>query len=209
MPTAPPPPPEGLLDAVRQTASELLPARIQSTGHEGFAAEGGVGAMDVTAPRPLYHLGLEQLTSGRGLDAADVVGWRTLVTLGGRPVAASDVDVSGDAPVVNAMNYGPFVEGLARAGGAQEAAGSQAGGGGEADLEERVLQVPGVYFVGLWLHNDADPTQDTVIPASPAPPGLAADQAYRVQDVLRVLSGLAEQRLAIDDHARPEDYPPG
>ena len=202
MPTAPPPPPEGLLEAVREVAGNLLPRRIQDFHQSALTEEGPTGGLDALAPRPLYHLGLDRLVAGQGLDAAEAVGWRTLVTLSGRVVATADSDAAA-TPTVTAMNYGPFVGGLASAAESAPSVEEQAGAEGPA-LEERVLQVPGVYFVGLWFHSADDPARDVVIPAAPAPPGLAAGQAYHAPDVVRILARLAEQRLAVDDHASPE-----
>lgn len=213
MPIAPPPAPQGLLDAVLRTAAELLPGRIQST-QQGLApreggGEGGTAEPEAGTPRPLYSLGLDRLLDGSGVAAAEQVGWRTMVSLAGTDVAMADSAMDTGEATVQAMNYGPYVGGLERVhrmiGDSEQQDGPGLGGG--ADLEERVLQVPGVYFVGAWLHDGAEPANDTIVPAAPAPPGLAADQTYRVEDVVRILTGLARQRTERDDHA--QEPPPG
>jgi hypothetical protein len=203
VPSRPPPPPEGLEDAIRQVSDELLPSRMGSTRQSVVrsGARASEGETTVASPRPLYNLGLDSITQGRGLDAATPVGWRTLVAVANTPVALADADAESDGPRVRAMNYGPFVDGLARAEemGGPEAGGGDAGGDGP-ELEERILQVPGVYFVGLWLHDEADPGNDVIVPVAPAPPGLVATRRYAAADVLAELATLAEARLATDDH---------
>ena len=205
MVTQPPQPPAGLVEAVRQAAGELLPARMNSTRQGAIAGAGGAlaGETTVDAPRALYDLGLDGIVVGSGLEAARFVGWRTLVGVGARPVAMADSDADPGNPTVRAMNYGPFVAGLARAGQARAAGDAREtgpGARGRAGLEERVLQVPALYFVGLWLHDEGDPGNDFIIPAAPAPPGLNADQRYPAAPLLDRLAALARERLAVDDH---------
>jgi hypothetical protein len=203
MATPTPQPPAGLLEAIQQAASEVLPARMNTLRESTVGGEGGATAEDAVfaAPRPLYNLGLDRILDGSGLAAADHVGWRTLVTIGRRPVAA--VDAAADTPTVSSFNYGPFVKGLAQATDASRAAingrNDPAASAGAANADERVLQVPALYFVGLWIHDAENSANDVIVPAAPAPPGLQADERYPADDVVSKLATLAEGRLA-DDH---------
>ena len=205
MVTRSPQPPQRLVEVVRKAASELLPSRMNSI-RQGRVAEAGAaptGETTVESPRPLYDLGLDRILDGSGLDAASHVGWRTLVGIGTTPVAMADSDADPENPAVRAMNYGPFVVGLASAGRSRAASFAREAGAGErgpGNLEERVLQVPAVYFVGLWLHDEGDPSHDVIIPAAPAPSGLDADERYPAAALLDRLARLGRERLAVDDH---------
>ncbi|UNS95768.1 hypothetical protein MMF93_04130 [Streptomyces tubbatahanensis] len=62
--------------------------------------------------------------------------------------------------------------------------------------QPRLLSVPELYMLTLWLHRDtsADPAEgepepaDLLIPLAPAPPGIAAHTAHRVDALLPVLT---------------------
>ncbi|MGY1434213.1 hypothetical protein [Streptomyces reniochalinae] len=62
--------------------------------------------------------------------------------------------------------------------------------------QPRLLSVPELYMLTLWLHHDtsADPAEgepeaaDLLIPLAPAPPGIAAHTAHRVDALLPVLT---------------------
>ncbi|EST22903.1 hypothetical protein N566_26275 [Streptomycetaceae bacterium MP113-05] len=62
--------------------------------------------------------------------------------------------------------------------------------------QPRLLSVPELYMVTLWLHSaaDADPAAgfpdaaDMVIPLAPAPPGIASHQPQRVDTLLPLLT---------------------
>src|SRR6187401_3133139 len=122
MATPTPQPPAGLLEAIQQAARDVLPARMNTLRESTLAGEGGATSADAAfaEPRPLYNLGLDRIVDGSGLEAADLVGWRSLVTIGRHPVAV--VDAAADSPTVNSFNYGPFVAGLAHATDASRAA---------------------------------------------------------------------------------------
>lgn len=74
-------------------------------------------------------------------------------------------------------------------------------------LQPRLLSVPGLYMVTLWLHTvpDADPAtgdphaSDLLIPLAPAPLGIAAHQPQRVDALLPLLT----RRLAPAALLRP------
>ncbi|MFE0950701.1 hypothetical protein ACFW4S_26345, partial [Streptomyces mutabilis] len=62
--------------------------------------------------------------------------------------------------------------------------------------QPRLLSLPGLYMLTLWLHGDtaADAAAghpaatDLLVPLAPAPPGIAAHRPHRVADLLPVLS---------------------
>jgi hypothetical protein len=62
--------------------------------------------------------------------------------------------------------------------------------------QPRLLSVPGLYMLTLWLHGDTDSdgadgdpaATDLLVPLAPAPPGIAAHRPHRVADLLPVLT---------------------
>ncbi len=66
------------------------------------------------------------------------------------------------------------------------------------------FKCPALYFVGVWVYDPEDISNDTVTPAAPAPPGLRANEPYPTADLLDQLSTLARPRLETDDHGNLE-----
>jgi hypothetical protein len=62
--------------------------------------------------------------------------------------------------------------------------------------QARLLSVPSLYMLTLWLHGDcaADgaaghpAATDLLVPLAPAPPGIAAHRPHRVAELLPVLT---------------------
>jgi hypothetical protein len=62
--------------------------------------------------------------------------------------------------------------------------------------QARLLSIPGLYMLTLWLHGDcaADGADghlagtDLLVPLAPAPPGIAAHRPHRVADLLPTLT---------------------
>jgi hypothetical protein len=129
-------PPAGLEEAIRHAAQEVLPRRASMFGEAAIGPQDGGSLEDaeISAPRALYNLGLDRIVDGSGLEVAELVGWRTLISIRSRPVAI--VDAAPDS-TVRSFNYGPFLDGLASA--TEATRDNERGRAGE-----RVLQVPSV-----------------------------------------------------------------
>ncbi len=62
--------------------------------------------------------------------------------------------------------------------------------------QPRLLSVPELYMLTLWLHGDptadgasgAPLATDLLVPLAPAPPGIAAHRPYRAADLLPMLT---------------------
>jgi hypothetical protein len=115
--------------------------------------------LKLTYPQPVYFLGLDDIRAGRGLEAAKTSGWRYLVEApDGRAIAlAESVTDSKGAQVFAQLNYGPFVAGTAEAVRAAEQMGLPG-------AEVRLLNIPALYLVVLWLQRKDDAT---LIPVAP------------------------------------------
>ncbi|MFF1477277.1 hypothetical protein ACFVYD_06815 [Streptomyces sp. NPDC058301] len=132
-------------------------------------------------PLQMYVIGLADLPGG--LERARPVAWRYLVQHDSGPVAlAETVRDEAGGHVFSQLNYGPFVAGTAAA---LEAAGREPG-----DAEVRLLHLPAVHLIAVWLHS---PASDTLIPAAPAPTGAEADRAYPAAELFALLAQNAPQ----------------
>jgi hypothetical protein len=71
-------------------------------------------------------------------------------------------------------------------------------------FQPRLLSVPELYMLTLWLHRDPEADaaagtpqpSDVLVPLAPAPPGIAAHRPHRVAELLPLLTlRLAPPRL--------------
>ena len=182
-------------DAVRSQLN-----RLSGTAPEELhALRGSVPAeLSMEAPHEVYTLGLDQLASGSALASARAGGWRYLLQRGDQTVASAQttVDDTG-APVFALFNSGPFVQSTADAlGRAEQVARTTSG----ESLEPRLLHVPALHAMALWLHGSDDST-DVVIPLKPAPPPVEPDREYSVDEYLAALREVA----TTVDPVGPED----
>ncbi|MFD9792248.1 hypothetical protein ACFWXK_15000 [Streptomyces sp. NPDC059070] len=146
----------------RVRTAELLPAAADE--------------LRLAHPLQMYVIGLGDLAAGLG--RARPVAWRYLVQHGSGPVALAETvrDAAG-GHVFSQLNYGPFVAGTAAA---LAAAAERAG-----DAEARLLHLPAVHLIAVWLHA---PTGDTLVPAAPAPPGVEPDRAYPAAELFALIA---------------------
>lgn len=168
-------------------------------------------------PHPVFFAPLDALVEGKLLAAAQHTGWRTLlvqdeqtvaeVELGGKPrrgtkpgtVAKASV---GDDLKVMSMTRGPFTEGTIEALNAAEKLPRVA----KTSYELRFLKAPAVYFAALWLHGDKD---DILVPMVDPPGKLKKNRAYSENEVIKALSGIAEQNQRFhENYKEPKSKPP-
>jgi len=163
MPLHLPDPPHGAPDEVRSKLREFA-------DHSRFSTEGLRSAspdqLDVSTPHQVFTIGLDDLAAGRGLEAAQPVGWRYIVEAAGQPIASAETTVGADGTThhLSQLTEGPYVEATAlgvRA--ARQLPELEAAG-----FELRLLRIPAVYLMALWLHS---PTTDLMVPLAPSPIG--------------------------------------
>jgi hypothetical protein len=147
----------------------------------------------------VYTMGLDQIAAGYKASQLEPQAWRFLVTAGKETVAAVESD---NAPSTKAgtgklasVNAGRFVESTASALAALAGEKSVAS---EGKSEPRLLRIPALYVMALWLH-DEKTGKDSVQVLAPAPDFLTVDKVYGMDEFLAALKAPAEQRLAFDD----------
>lgn len=186
----PPPPEQGEAIILEALASAVS----QPTNAAAAIAESDPQSLATAAPHRVYFVGLRDLAAGRLLAAAHIKGWRYILFEGERPLAAAELSGDREAVSFSNINRGPFVaatvEAVARVEGIDEVR--------EQDFELRLLDIPSLYFVALWLHG----LRDIIVPLPPSREGLEPFGIYNPSEVVERLRGPAEQRLRSDDRPR-------
>ncbi|WP_406010159.1 hypothetical protein OG440_31705 [Streptomyces sp. NBC_00637] len=142
---------------------------------------------DVTPELPLPLHVLDRIAP-EGVTATRLAGWRFLIRCGDRAVAAAETRLTPDGWAFSHFFEGPYIASTERALRQAESTAQP--------FQARLLSVPGLYMLTLWLHGDSTsdgttghplPT-DLLVPLAPAPPGIAAHRAHRVAELLPLLT---------------------
>ncbi|WP_217242135.1 hypothetical protein [Streptomyces sp. AC555_RSS877] len=123
-----------------------------------------------------------------GAPATRLAGWRFLIRCGDRAVAAAETMLTPDGWAFSRFFEGPYIA-------STEQALRQAENMTQP-YQPRLLSVPRLYMLTLWLHGDCTAdgatghpaATDLLVPLAPAPPGIAAHRPHRVADLLPVLT---------------------
>lgn len=179
-------------ESVETVRSQLAGLASRTAFRERALTRANPAGLALAAPHDVYSLGLRDLAGGASLDAATVVGRRFIVMDGDQPIASAEVadqDGSGFQ-----ANEGPYVESTAAAIERAERDPELA----DDDYEVRLLRIPALYVVALWLKNERGGA-DVLIPLDPAPAPLEAGRKYEPAEVLRAVVEAARARLAFDE----------
>ncbi|MFC4504682.1 MULTISPECIES: hypothetical protein [Streptomyces] len=182
MPLHVPPAPAPALRTVLTALGSPTAVREARTPSLRTAAQG-----DATPELPLPLHVLDRITP-EGVSATRLVGWRFLIRCGDRAVAAAETRLTPDGWAFSHFFEGPYIASTERALRQAESAAQP--------YQARLLSVPGLYMLTLWLHGDTDgdgttghpAATDLLVPLAPAPPGIAAHRAHRVAELLPVLT---------------------
>ncbi len=157
----------------------------------GMKAEAHPEELHHSEPHPVYVATLDDLASGKLLAAAKQTGWRYLLAHNDEIVAEAELTPERRAAkgkkgakheelAFAGLTHGPFtgatVDGLHAAERLPQVE--------KADYELRLLKVPAVYLVALWLHGG---NEDLLVPLGQPPAGLKKNKAYSEAAVIRAL----------------------
>jgi hypothetical protein len=189
MPINAPQPPEVAVDAVRRSMARRSEAR--PTPEETRA-----GADSVSAPQRVFTVGLDALAGPDSIEAgARATGWRFLVEENREPVAAAEVQDQVAAAAPAELTEGPFVHSTVEALRAAEALEPVQ----DADFELRLLRVPALNLLALWLYTtDGD---DLFMPLEPAPQPFESRRSYPEPEFAGMVTALAQQALDAERQA--------
>jgi hypothetical protein len=186
MPIETPNPPDDVLEAVRQSMERRTPRRGRLRRALGHAAP----AASLSAPQRIFTVDLDALAQGDGIeDTARATGWRFLVEEATEPVAAAEVQDKTGAALPAELTEGQFVRSTAEGLRAAETLAPVE----EAAFELRLLRVPALYLVALWLH--ATEREDLFLPLEPAPAPFEPGHAYPGPRFAELAADLARQAL--------------
>lgn len=195
MPLHLPTPPPGGLELVRSTLTGLLPtpspsARALTVGDEAAAGHD----LTAAAPHLVYFVGLDDVAQGRIILAAQPTCWRYVLLGGDEARAAAQLIVGDDGQVAgfSHVERGPFVQSTVAAVALAEQIEATRGG----DYELRLLSVPSLYLVALWMHGVQD---DLLVPLAPAPGGVETEGVYTEEQLFSALLELIERRAGTND----------
>ncbi|ARQ71844.1 hypothetical protein [Streptomyces marincola] len=144
------------------------------------------GDLDLDLPLPVHRLG--PVAGTLTPPSARLTGWRFLLTREGRTVGAAEAAPTADGWAFSHFCEGPYIASTERTVRLAESL--------PETYQPRLLSVPELYMLTLWLHSDsaAEPgegsplPQDLLVPLTPAPPGIAAGRAVRTDVLLPLLS---------------------
>lgn len=191
-------PPQESLDILASSLRKLAPA---SLGRMPRAASLEVEPLEsrISHPHRVYLLRLDDLARGKGLASARPVSWRYLIMEGGQAVASAEVnhDEQGGRHQFAHLNKGVFNAGTLEAIQAAEADSALAAG----SYEFRMLRIPALYVVALWL-KDTEGENDVLIPIAPTSPLLTAGKPYSPAEMLDTLRESARQKREFDSSPR-------
>ncbi|WP_405935782.1 hypothetical protein OG338_02670 [Streptomyces sp. NBC_00726] len=143
------------------------------------------GPLSPEHPLPVHVLGV---APGGLAPATRLAAWRFQIRSSERAVAAADTMLTADGWAFSHFFEGPYIA-------STELALRQADGM-TGPYQPRLLSIPDLYMLALWLHGDpaadascgAPDPDDMLVPLSPAPPGFAAHRPHRAADLLPVIT---------------------
>ena len=187
MPIQTPNPPVAAVDVIRramrsfaETAAFRTPALRAAQPEQ----------LSISEPHPVYLLGLDDLRAGASLARARLVGWRYLVQEGDNVIASAESTLAarGETHTFAHFTEGPFVASSAAALSLAKSDPRIAQG----TYEQRLLHVPALYVMALWLH-EPNGKNDLMIPLAPTPPGIPSGRTVPAAELLGQLADLAQR----------------
>jgi hypothetical protein len=173
---------------------EIVRAALErQVGQKSIAGEvlsaTGAGNLAVALPHQVYFIGLEDIAEGNLLAAARLGRWRYIMLKDDNPTAAAEISINRDSKALkfSNINRGVFIEGTIEAiRSAERLDEVQA-----SDYELRLLNIPAMHVVAIWLHGE----QDILIPVQGSHSSLNPNAPYTEHEFLKALQGPATDML--------------
>jgi hypothetical protein len=180
-----PEPPRQVVETVQSTFRKM----VETGDIHVPVLRTAAGPLSLTQPHQIFSLGLSDLASGKGLEAAKPTGWRYLVQSGENALASAETAVTPAGPehVFSAFNSGRLVASTVEA----LRTAQQLPHAKQRSFEPRLLRVPGLYFTAVWLH-DTQGADDLLIPLEPSP-GVATGKPVPAAQLLKELASKAQE----------------
>jgi hypothetical protein len=178
-------PPPRVLELVKAA----LQAHIGSASRVAAMRQADLTQLAASAPHQVFTLDFNDLLGTDLFSKARLVGWRYLVTGANRTAMAAEVacDDKGENLRFSHLHEGPLVGGLAQALVAAEHTSEVVQG----SYELRVLRIPSIYVMALWLKANT-PDKDLFVPAAPTSRLLIPGQMYSASAFADLLKKAAQ-----------------
>ena len=197
--------PRGAATVLAANVTDMLRAKHIPPG---MKADVHPEELEHSEPHPVYVATLDDLAGGKLLSAARQTGWRYLLVQHDEVVAEAELSAARPAAkgakgakksagakqelTFASLTHGPFsgatVDGLHAAERLPQVE--------KNDYELRLLKVPAVYLVALWLHGAHE---DILVPLGQPPAGLKKNKAYTEASVIRALRATAARTKEFND----------
>jgi hypothetical protein len=188
-----PNPPE---DSLQVIESALHRFRRQPNFAAAITSEAAAtDSLSIAVPHPVYFVGLKHLAKGKLFSAAKLKAWRYLLLNENEPYAIAELNFKrkNGAPIFSHINYGALVKktvtGLAFAENLETV--------NENDYELRLIEIPGLYVVALWLHG----SDDFIIPLMIGCDPINTFTVYTEREFIDLLQGKSITLLGFDETA--------
>jgi hypothetical protein len=167
----------------------------QNEYRQGIANLLSYGNVENEVYVPAYAIGLQDLTSGRQIDAAFPTGWRVFMPHPGGGGFFSDMTLAsgGEVSQVCCVSQGDRAQNALDALRAVQA---------RPELkycDVRWLSVPGVLFEGFWLKSNDTNQPDSIVPVFTLDDSLRCD-LLRAVDFLTIVKPFGVNRLSYNDY---------
>ena len=177
-------------------AAPQIRASFANAANEGlFPMEAVPGAAFLEDIHQVYYVSPDALTAEAMVAAARPVSWRRNTGTVGMPSEAEiDIKLNAANTAITSVSEGPFSQAPMRQ--LNDLAGE---GSPEDDFELRMLRVPELRLMAIWLHGKE---RNVVIPLSPCPSELKPGQRYTLENLAEAMKP-AIKRLA--DHPADQE----
>jgi hypothetical protein len=164
--------PQESLAALRESLNALA---IRGSFSDRGLREAHPEQISATVPHPVFNLTLNGAREGK-IEAARPTGWRYLLAVDEQVLASAETRSEGGRQVFSHVNVGPFVSGTVDA----LVVAERIADADERQLELRLLNVPALYLMSVWLQPSSKKGADegVFVPIAPAPPGFEANRTY-------------------------------
>ncbi|MCW8220176.1 hypothetical protein ACIPJG_31265 [Streptomyces halstedii] len=144
------------------------------------------GPLSPELPLPVHVL--DRIAAVGAAPSTRLAGWRFLIRGGERTVAAADTVLTADGWTFSHFFEGPYLASTELA--LRQAESST------TPYQARLLSVPELYMLTLWLHEDTGDDaaggslapSDVLVPLAPAPTGITAHRPHPVAALLPVMT---------------------
>ena len=178
-------PPKESLAALRESLNTLSTRGSFSDRGLRAARPEQIGA---TVPHAVFNLTLDDARNGKTGTARNT-GWRYLLAVDENVLASAETRYESGRQVFSHVNAGPFVAGTVDALSVAERTADT----DERQLELRLLNVPALYLLSVWLQPDDGKGDAVFVPIAPAPSGFEANRVYEESEFLEALRSAAQR----------------